>query len=408
MKRRLFLSVMAAAMAMSVAACEEEASSEVCAGKGVERCMGEFITQDRVTDPATSVVTLSWDTEADGPKCVHGTQFRAFVRPATGNSNNLLIYLPNDGVWLPEHAYALLQQGHAPTSLSAAQQTSHMQSPHPAMGDTTMLYVPACDGSLYVGSRDYTEEELEDPKYKRKDARFYRGFYNAVGSINSVADMIQTPDTIYIVGSGAGSYGVLLSAMHTATLYPSSDIYVIQDGSPGFGFGRFDVNFAKSLVDQWGVQNTLPPCSYCLENGHLTGFVDYMLETYSNIRFATYISTGESSVRTFLNLTDPTEENRITADKFRCFIQQELGGLHERHPERYFYYVADAAANTIDALSRPDDDTQSGLNYVAVSAEDGTEIRLRDWLSYFVDNDSRMRSIAEISMVPSTDPSICR
>lgn len=409
MIRKLFMGSASLLLAMGVMACSEDTADGDCSGTGPTRCLGGFPTDSVSVDPSGDITVLEWEAGDTGPICAYGGEFRSFIRAGASSSTDLVIYLPNDGVWLPRYPTVLLSQGRAPTNFSNAPQTSYTSSDHPVIGSADLLYVSACDGSLYVGSRDYTEEEVEGSEYPTDDARFYRGFINLVASLNALPTHIDDPERIFLIGSGAGSYGVLLASFHVAALYPDAELVIIQDGSPGFGFGRFDTSFVDSLVEAWGVERTLPPCSYCLENGHLTGYVRYILESIPNARVASYVSNRESSIPLFLNITSPAD--RITDARFECFIQQEFTELKEAFPDRFQYYVTDSTANTVDGLrsaDSPDDTSQSGYNYVATDFESGDELRFIDWLEAFSDDTASQRSISEISMVAGTDPAACR
>lgn len=393
--------------ALHFSGCSETNDDSECKGTGPARCLGAFEPDEIATSADGKELTLAWEAGDTGPICVNGGNYRSFIRLGEPNAKTVSMYLPNDGAWLPKSTPVLLSGGAAPTSLSAVTQTNFTSATHPILGPSDFLYISACDGSLNVGDRDYTTEELNSSSdYKGKDPRYYRGYINAAASINELARRNPNPEKVIVVGSGAGSFGAIVAAMYAAASFPNSTIYVLQDGSPGFGMGMVDPSFAANLIDGWGVQQTLPKdCPDCHANGHLTNYVDYALRTNSNIRYAVYASSNDSTIPLFVNLSRKPGEKELKAEHIKCFIQTEMEKLRVAHADtnHFNYFVVEGTFNTVASLQDPENPEIRGEAYTATRYAGGEGISFADWFEQFVNDDEAWESIAEISMSPAVE-----
>src|SRR5699024_10322424 len=146
-------------------------------------------------------------------RCIMGEPYHSYIREGTSDSNDLLIYLPADGAYLVESGFMLTAGGVAPASYDKRLKSLfNDNSPLDFLADITALTINPCDGSLYLGSRDYTTSQLEDvleglnPNDRQLEPRYYRGFVNATASINELGRQYDNPDRVFLIGSMAGGF----------------------------------------------------------------------------------------------------------------------------------------------------------------------------------------------------------
>lgn len=389
----LFASAALAASSFIFSACGDSDTSTNCKGSGPTRCIGA-LPPDSTTEEPDGTVTFEWNQES-GPRCVRGSEFRSFLKPGPEDASTIVFYLPNDGAWLPNGGYALLAGGVAPARLAAAPATPLQQESVALFGPHHFTYVSPCDGSLYVGDRDYTTEQLVEMGARDTAPRYYRGFLNIAASMNATALRYPKPERVVVMGSGAGSLGISLASIHAAEQFPNAEILVIQDGSPGVSAGTLDLNFTSNLIDAWGAKQTFPTfCVDCLRFGHLQEMLVLAAAAYPNFRFATVAGSRESSVPTFINLP-PGISTRMTAEIYECLLSKELERARIAAGGSYAYYVADGTYNRIESFP-------GQFDFVA-ETENGNAPALGDWLRSFIANDAGLTSHSEIEMGVTTD-----
>lgn len=403
-KSRRWVFGLSCLLAAFVIGCGETEETGDCRGTGPARCIGGFVPDEIGVSDDGRQLTIAWVPSERSPLCVLGGNFRAFIRKANpaAAARNVTIYLPNDGAWLPTSANIMLSRGAAPLSMDVAPQTNFMKADQRILGDTDFLYVSACDGSLYVGDRDYSVEELAAPQFSHKEARYYRGFVNTVASINELARQNPRPEKVFVIGSGAGSFGVILASMHAAATFPQSQIYVFQDGSPGLGMGDLDTSFVTNLIEGWSIAQSLPSaCHDCGTHGHLTPYIDFALRNYPNMRYGVYVSTIEQAVPKFINLSNPRGAQQVESHHFQCFIQQELEKLRATHADsnRYNYYVVKVSGDTVAAVTdRENPERGLGESYQLATYDGSPTIRFDDWFEQFATDSPDWKSYSEVEM----------
>lgn len=375
-------------------ACDDTPSSSNCQGTGAERCIGAM-PPDLITDEADGSVTFEW-TQPNGPRCVRGSEFRSFLKPGPDDASTLVFYLPNDGAWLPNSSYALLAGGKAPANLASAKPTPLQAQSDELFGPHHFTYISPCDGSLYVGDRDYSSDELTAMDQRDTAPRFYRGFLNVAASMNATAARYPSPQRVIVVGSGAGSFGVALAGIQAAEQFPNADIFVFQDGSPGISMGDIDLTFTQDLIDAWGARQSLPSfCTDdCLKYGHLQEFLVQATKHYPQFRAATLVASREPAVPAFINLT-PGIKQKILPETFECLISKELERARSAAGQRYDYYVVAGAYNRLESIP--------GQLTFAATTPDGEAPAIGDWIRSFLSKQAGFGSHSEIPMGVTTD-----
>lgn len=393
--------------AMTFIACEDE-DDETCKGTGFTRCLDAFPPDEIQTSSDGTIQTLEWIPGDDGPRCVHGDEYRSFITQGAASSNDITIYMPHDGAWLVQGQPTLFKGGRAPLAFEGdITRTNFTPSRHDLIEESTFLYISPCDGSLYIGDIDYTTSELEEVAKEgpaNRTPRFYRGFLNSTASINELARQNPNPERVFLIGTLAGGYGVLGTAIHVAALFPDADIFILQDGSPGMGMGRVDPQFINDMIDAWGARQTLTDdINEYIETGHLVPVLNYILDRYDNIYAATFASTQESSIRRTIEMVLGSDV--ITAEIYECFVKSVLEDIRQKAPEgRYQYYVVDQGVDNMEALrmDTPDGELR-GEDYI-VQTHDGSDgISVETWVRQFITKDPSWKSYSEVEMNADLD-----
>lgn len=399
--------------------CEEE-EKEPCTGVGPTRCLKAFPAT--VTTEKDGVIVSAWAPDDTGPRCVYGGTFRTFLKKGgTEPVKDLTVRMPHIGAWLPRLPPLILSSGgtSSPSSFDDVS-TDYLNHGYKAIDESDFLYVPPCDGSLFLGSRDYSVKELEEGNYSEsKDPRYYRGFINSTSAINQAAEYNTNPERVFLIGSGAGSFGTIAAAVHTAEKFPNSQIFALIDGSPGLGSGYVYPKFTDTITEEYAAESLIPTdCPDCIANGHLTRIIDYTLNRYRNVHFAAYASTQELSVPLFINMWldkiyNPTASQKlnISDDDWSCFIQKQFETLRKKFEDtnRFNYFVVDRGGDTINAVKGGSPEN-NGQNYrIQVYNPESPQKptagpTFKEWLTDYLDNSSNLKSYAEIEMNTSCGP----
>lgn len=398
--------------ALAFMGCDDDAVDK-CDEEGLGRCVDTFPPDEieRATDDKSGdmVQTLRWKPGEYGPRCLGGEAYHSYIREGTSDSNDVLIYMPSDGARLVHGGFMLTSGGAPPVSYDKrAKSIFNDNSPFSFLQDITALTISPCDGSLYLGDRDYSTEDLEEaldgltPSRKDLAPRYYRGFINAAASVNELARQHEDPERVFLVGSMAGGFGVVGMAAHAAEVYPNADIFVLQDGSPAMGMGDVDPSFFEEQVRLWGAGALIPPdAGEYGTSGHVMTLMNYVMEQYPNVRVATFASIRENSIRLIIN-GHPHSNGGITEDEYRCFVTSTLAQVKEKAPEgRYNYYVVDRSADNIGELR---DDGNDKENFVLTphDSDPETPISIKEWLTLFADKSEDWTSHSEVQMTPET------
>lgn len=360
--------------------CGDDVKASHCEDMGVGRCLGAFVDKVGTTERDGSI-TYEF-TRAEGPTCVSGSPYRTFYRPPVENTTRtLLFYLPSDGAWIPTANPVMTSKKLSSETLALAHPHPSFAADNPVLGDYHLVYVSPCDGSLYVGDKDYSSSQLSAIKAPDTQPRYYRGAQNVSASIDIATKHVPRPDRIILSGSGAGSMGAILAAFTIAKAYPDVEITMLQDGSSGIIYGDTYPDFLNTLLDSWNIFRNMPPtCSNCPEGGHLTNFIRFALTSIPNLRIGTYQSTKESAVPLFVNATPGVP--KLTSELWRCGVLTEIGALASEFPDRYGAFVVDRSATSYDGLPGKFDYAVDELTFGA-------------WLTTILDRDQAPITVSE-------------
>ena len=277
--------------------------------------------EDRVSGDVT---TFRFDP-ADGPMCMRGAEFRASVRET--ESDDLLIFLQGGGACWSDFCLAVTAApaGIPRTDLLRATQDN-------PLGDWDVLYVPYCDGSLFAGEADVDEDGdgVAD--------RFHRGLANLSAALTVAALRFPRPRRIALAGSSGGGFGTILAAFLVRYVYPGVPIDVLNDAGIGVVRGD-DPAFVARILDELGARAFIPDdCAGCLDDGHVTELVRYLLDRDPQLRVAAISSWYDYVISQVFLMSTP--------EAFSEALAAETTALAEAHPDRYRRFLFDGEAHT--------------------------------------------------------------
>lgn len=375
------------AAGISQAGCGDDESAFECDESGPGRCLGKFVEKEGKLE-ADGSLTYEFTLE-EGPTCVSGSAFRSFYRGAKGESDTLLLFLPSDGAWLPTSSPLMTSGRRTPATLALAPAHPLFAEANEYIGDHHLVYVSACDGSLYAGDRDFSTEELQALGVRDTEPRYYRGAQNVSAGIDIALQHVQSPSRVIVGGSGAGSMGAIMAVFAVAKAYPDADIVLLQNGTTGIIFGEEDPAFMRNLFDLWGIMRNMPAdCVGCEDNGHLTVYIRHALQTIPKLRVGTYQATREGTLPLFIS--NVPNQTPLDPERWRCEIMNEVKKLRDEFPDRYGAFIVDNSATTFESLSGGASFELNGVNIV-------------DWVNSIVDKDAAPITVTESDLEAPED-----
>lgn len=268
----------------------------------------------------------------DGPQCLRGREFRAITRSRP--RSDLLIFLQGGGACWSDFCFAITT---APpdmpeTNLLVVDDTNPFV-------DHDLLYVPYCDGSLFVG-----DAEIDDTADGTPD-RIHHGLANLSAALTAGYDEFPEPSRIVLVGSSGGGFGTILATFLVRYVYPDVPIVVINDAGVGVAHPE-NPSFVDELLVEFGARSAVPAdCADCISDGNVTRLVRYALDRDPEIRISALTSEYDFVIsHVFL---------KVPPDTFRADVVAATNEIQAAHPDRYrrFLFAGDAHTATLGALS---------------------------------------------------------
>lgn len=305
---------------------------------GVDKYMGEFTPVSSV-DVGDGWTKHTFDTDGGaGPICVAGTPFSAFSKG--GNPSKLLIMLQGGGAcWQDFYFCNVLAEDQEPPPDPAegiwadSYDTGDEVIPNP-IGDWSVLYMPYCDGSVFIGDND-----VVDPNFPFGPVRFHRGLRNVTAGIDLAKTLFPNAGRVMLAGSSAGGAGAAtLAPFLTRFAYGNTTkLMVFNDAGP-VATNPYDVANIAARAADWQFGQFFPAsCTECDPLGQGTAIIDWRLANDTTIREAFYSTDGDATNRFFLQV--PTQA------MYRDLIVTEHGKLHDAFPKRYKRFIRSGDAS---------------------------------------------------------------
>jgi hypothetical protein len=306
---------------------------------------------------------------SDGPMCLRGGDYWMSVRRGDHDPRDLVIFQQGGGACWSALCSAFESLG-APAVPSSGMLNPDL--PDNALKDWNVVYLPYCDGSLFVGDID-----IDDDDDGAID-RFHHGLINLSAGLDVAKREFPDVDRILLAGASAGSYGVHVSNMLVRALWPKAELIIVADSGVGIGRpGNFA--FIPDLLEEWNALRLIPKsCSTCVTD-HITGLPSWQLARDPNMRFAAISSYQDLVIsNVFLQLGD---------GEYKTALESELGTLASAHAGRYHRFMFASSLHTTIVA-----DTQKGGGLDGLTATyDGTRVAgtsVADWLGMLISGDT--------------------
>ena len=341
---------------------------------------------------------------ADGPLCLRGAPFRTSIR-RNDTSEDLLIFLQGGGACWSDFCLATKT---APPGVPPKGEVLDPTLERNPMRDWNVLYLPYCDGSLFIGDNDIDEDGDGSPD------RFHRGLQNTSAALSVGHREFPSPNRIVLAGSSGGGYGTILASFLVRYVWPDTPIYIINDS--GLGIGKEgDPSFVDQLISEFGAEKFRPTdCPDCFTDGHIIRLVDYLLSRDPNTKVAVFSAWYDSILAdTFI---------QIGREAFAESTDAKSTEIHEAHPDQYRRFIIDDYSHTgilgnvsgvvgtdlVNGVEVPSNImellNELKINNLLASIGDLT---LGDWLTSFIndDMDAWVDILAERTPLPTDDGS---
>lgn len=340
------------------------------------------------------VDTYTYDIE-DGPMCLRGGVFRSSTRDQ--GSENLLIFLQGGGACWSDFCLAVTS---APEGIPASGLLNR-ENPDNPFASWNVAYSPYCDGSLFSG-----DNELDDDGDGEND-RFHHGLQNLSAVLTMSYEKFPNPKNIVLAGASGGAYGTVLASFLVRYVYPEATITVVNDAGVGLGKDG-DPSFVNQLINEFGAAEFVPDdCEGCLDNGHITGLVDYLLDRDDNFRVAVISSWYDFVISQVFLEIDPMD--------FQQPLDRETEKLSSEHPNNYFRFIYDGDAHTatlgdptgivgtdFGAVELPPGaiETLASLELETLGTATADGVVLKDWLAELEQGEAPQSRVDEATAPP--------
>ena len=354
-----------------------EAQAELV-DSGLTRYVGAF-SPALSTDVGDGWTKHTFDPAAgSGPLCIAGTPYSVFSKPK--NPAKLLIMLQGGGAcWQDFYRCNIRAEDQEPPPPPVGiwgdsdVTTDGDVVPNP-VGDWSVLYMPYCDGSVFIGDNDvvdpafqaFIENQLGLPPGSGPLIRFHRGVRNVTAGIDLAKKLFPRASRVLVAGSSAGGAGVANFAPLLARMAFGNNkkLMVFNDAGP-VATNPFDVEGSLARAADWNFGQFLPAsCDACDPLNQDTSLIEWRLKNDSTIREAFFSTDADTTNRFFLRV--PTQE------LYRQLILSEHGAVNAAYPDRYKRFIK-SGDTTHTALQRP------FLYEVSVNG-----IALHEWLDDFL------------------------
>lgn len=317
-----------------------------CSDSGSEKKPGPWYEPDVGTSPriaydmgvldylnkATPKEVLEWEghtaytfDRADGPSCMRGREYSVTVRD-TG-SEDLLLFMQGGGACWSAFCLAVKV---APKGIPTSANILNPKLADNPARDWNVVYMPYCDGSLFVGDNTIIEEDGKE--------RIHAGLHNTSAALSIAHQRFPKPKRILLAGSSGGGFGTIMVGFIVRYIWPDTPLFIMNDSGVGIAHDG-DRSFIDTLIDEFGARKFLPAdCPTCGDNGHITDLVDYFLERDDNVKIGVFSSWYDGIIADMFLQVDP--------DLFQQSMARVTGALHDEHPESYRRFIINGNMHT--------------------------------------------------------------
>jgi hypothetical protein len=223
------------------------------------------------------------------------------------------------------------------------------------------IYVPACNGSFYMGDAiaDYDNNGIPD--------HFHNGLRQVSASVNLMKELFPNTREIFIFGSSTGGFGTF-GAIPVARLgFPDARITVLDDSGPGI-FNPQKPEIWEEIRRTWGLNSILPAdCTGCTRQ--LTPLFGWLLDSDPNLKIGLFSSYQDSVVANVVGMDEKLYQQTLLA---------ETDQLQKDHSDVFNRFLAKGESHTIGDFYRK-------VNNVTVW----------DWLTAMLDGSPKWQEVLQ-------------
>jgi hypothetical protein len=180
-----------------------------------------------------------------GQKCLYGSDYSFFVRPASEPTDNLMIYFQGGGAcWDGLTCAARGQFASAYEVRDSAEQNGLLDFSNEAnpVRDYNTVYVPYCSGDIHTGNVGEVTLEIAEAMQPMAQAMGitensvtvnFDGFDNASAVLAWVYENYAEPKQVFVTGCSAGGYGAINHAAYIMNNYAGTRVVMLADASNG-------------------------------------------------------------------------------------------------------------------------------------------------------------------------------
>ena len=262
----------------------------------------------------------------DGPMCMRGRPFQASFRAT--ESEDLVVFLQGGGACWSAFCLAVTA---APPGVPRVNLLDPSLPENP-VADWNVLYLPYCDGSLFVGDRDHDDNGDGQPD------RFHRGLWNLSAALSAAREEMPAPRRILLAGASAGGFGTVLAVVLVRHVWPDAELMVLSDSGVGVAKDG-DPDFVLGLLDEFNALRFIPAdCEGCLDRGHIVSLVAWGLARMPDVRVATFSSWRDKVIAEVFLEMEP--------ELFEAALARETDAVHAAFPERYRRFFVQGTMHT--------------------------------------------------------------
>lgn len=329
-----------------------------------------------------NVTTYTFEKE-QGPICMRGDEYKTGIRDE--GSKNLVIFLQGGGACWSEFCLAVTKSVDGVPNMNLFDNTIEN---NPVKG-WNIVYLPYCDASFFLGDAEH-DDNIHD-----LGKRYHHGLANLTASLEVAKMNFPEPEKLLLAGSSGGAYGLLLGSALVRHYYPDAEMIIMADS--GIGISREnDEDYMMTLLEEFNLdQIVLNNCPDCMNNGHLTRALSYLLENDTNSRAGMFSAWYDSVLaHTFL---------QIPAEAFANSLKVQTDFLAEKYPERFRRFIIDGTTHTtllgnpngiigedLTAVELPPGALSTLMDGLSIGSMTKTaigEVTIIDWLTALIDND---------------------
>ena len=287
-------------------------------------------------------VKHTFDTDdGDGPICIDGGEYSVFTRMA--DPKKLIFFTQGGGACWQDFARCnRTAEAQFPPPVEFLSGIFAQSSPDGTVdnpfADWSIVYLPYCDGSVFIGDNDVEEAD--------GSIRRHRGLRNLSAGMEVARLTFRRPEQVLLTGSSAGGVGASVFTPFLARFIWGNhiDLTVFNDAGP-VALDTSLVDAAAARLRDWGFERFFPQScvdqGLCDPLGQQTGLIQWRLQNDSTIREAFYETDGDLTNIGFASSNVPGNPAFFPISQFdyRQILDREHGAVNAAFPDRYKRFV---------------------------------------------------------------------